>query len=288
VSQLIQLLAFGVAKGSYYALIALGYTMVYGIVKLINFAHGEVFMLGGFIGLGVFNLGAASLGWEAGGILPLAACLLVAALFTPLVGLSLERFGYRPLRDAPRLAPLITALGASFALQQFVAVFPDVSFDLFGATIRGLWVFMFGLAITLMVGLVAFIRRTRWGRAMRATAEDRDAARLMGVDVDRVVSLTFVIGSALAGIGGVLAGMHTGQIHFAMGFLAGIKAFTAAVLGGIGNIAGAVLGAYCLGILETYGAFYLGGQWQDVFAFAILILVLVFRPSGLLGERVAS
>jgi branched-chain amino acid transport system permease protein len=300
VSQLIQLLAFGVAKGSYYALIALGYTMVYGIVKLINFAHGEVFMLGAFVGLGVFNVGAASLGWEAGGLLPLAACLLVAALFTPLVGLSLERFGYRPLRDAPRLAPLITALGASFALQQFVAVFvtrefprypalfPDVSFEIGGATIRGLWVFMFGLAIALMVGLVTFIRRTRWGRAMRATAEDRDAARLMGVDVDRVVSLTFVIGSALAGIGGVLAGLHTGQAHFAMGFLAGIKAFTAAVLGGIGNISGAVLGAYCLGILETYGAYYLGGQWQDVFAFAILILVLVLRPSGLLGERVAS
>jgi branched-chain amino acid transport system permease protein len=300
VAQFIQLLAFGVAKGSYYALIALGYTMVYGIVKLINFAHGEVFMLGAFIGLGVFNLGAAGLGWEAGGLVPLVACLLVAALVTPVIGVGLERFAYRPLRDAPRLAPLITALGASFALQQFVAVFitrdfprypalfPDWSFDLFGASIRGLWLFMSGLALLLMVGLTAFIRATRWGRAMRATAEDRDTARLMGVDVDRVVALTFVIGSALAGVGGVLAGLHTGQAHFAMGFLAGLKAFTAAVLGGIGNINGAVLGAYLLGILETYGAFYLGGKWQDVFAFAILILVLTLRPSGLLGERVAA
>jgi branched-chain amino acid transport system permease protein len=298
--QFIQLLAFGVAKGSYYALIALGYTMVYGIIKLINFAHGEVFMIGAFVGLGVYNAGAAALGWEAGALLPLAVCLLAAAFVTPIVGVGLERLAYRPLRDAPRLAPLITALGASFALQQFVAVFvtrdypsypplfPDVSIPFLGATIRGLWVFMVVLSVVLMVGLGAFIRRTRWGRAMRATAEDRDTARLMGVDVDRIVALTFVIGSALAGIGGVLAGLHTGQANFYMGFLAGLKAFTAAVLGGIGNISGAVLGAYALGIVETYGAFYLGGNWQDVFAFAILIIVLVLRPTGLLGERVAS
>jgi branched-chain amino acid transport system permease protein len=300
VAQFVQLLAFGVAKGSYYALIALGYTMVYGIVKLINFAHGEVFMLGAFIGLGVFNVGASTLGWEAGAFLPLAVCLLLAAVITPVIGLGLERFAYRPLRDAPRLAPLITALGASIALQQFVAVFvtrdftrypalfPDVSFEIFGASIRGLWVFMVGLSVVLMAALAAFIKRTRWGKAMRATAEDRDTARLMGVDVDRVIALTFIIGSALAGIGGVLAGLHTGQAHFAMGFIAGLKAFTAAVLGGIGNIAGAVLGAYLLGVVETFGAFYLGGRWQDVFAFAILILVLVLRPTGLLGERVAS
>jgi branched-chain amino acid transport system permease protein len=300
VAQLVQLFAFGVAKGSYYALIALGYTMVYGIIKLINFAHGEVFMLGAFIGLGVFNAGSAAFGWQAGQLLPLIVCLVVPALVTPVIGLGLERFAYRPLRDAPRLAPLITALGASIALQQFVAVFvtrefpkypalfPDVSFDVFGASIRGLWVFMAVLALALMVGLAAFIRRTRWGKAMRATAEDRDTARLMGVDVDRVVALTFIIGSSLAGVAGVLAGMYTGQAHFAMGFLAGLKAFTAAVLGGIGNIAGAVLGAYVLGVLETFGAFYLGGRWQDVFAFAILIGVLVLRPTGLLGERVAA
>jgi branched-chain amino acid transport system permease protein len=300
VAQFIQLLAFGAAKGSYYALIALGYTMVYGIVKLINFAHGEVFMLGAFIGLGVFNLGAAGLGWEAGTLVPLVMCLLVAALITPLIGVGLERFAYRPLRDAPRLAPLITALGASFALQQFVAVFitrefpsypplfPDWSIDVFGAQIRGLWIFMATLALALMAALAWFIRRTRLGRAMRATAEDRDTARLMGVDVDRIVSLTFVIGSSLAGVGGVLAGLYTGQVNFTMGFLAGLKAFTAAVLGGIGNINGAVLGAYVLGVLETFGAFYLGGKWQDVFAFAILILVLTLRPTGLLGERVAA
>ena len=190
--------------------------------------------------------------------------------------------------------------GLCVALQQFVAVFitrefprypalfPDVSFQLFGATIRGLWVFMLVLSLGLMAGLGVFIRRTRWGRAMRASAEDRDTAQLMGVDVDRIIALTFIIGSALAGVGGVLAGMHTGQAHFAMGFLAGLKAFTAAVLGGIGNIAGAVLGAYVLGVVETFGAFWLGGKWQDVFAFAILVLVLTLRPTGLLGERVAA
>jgi branched-chain amino acid transport system permease protein len=300
VAQFVQLLAFGVAKGSVYALIALGYTMVYGIVKLINFAHGEVFMIGAFIGLGVFNAGAAAFGWQAGGLVPLIACLLIAGMVTPLVGLGLERLAYRPLRDAPRLAPLITALGASIFLQQFIAVFitrdfpqypqlfPDVSFQLFGATIRGVWVFMLVLSVALMAMLATFVRRSRSGRAMRAASEDRDTARLMGVDVDRIVALTFIIGSALAGIGGVLAGMHTGQAHFAMGFLAGLKAFTAAVLGGIGNIAGAVLGAYLLGVVETFGAFYLGGKWQDVFAFAILILVLTLRPTGLLGERVAA
>jgi branched-chain amino acid transport system permease protein len=300
VAQFIQLLAFGVAKGSYYALIALGYTMVYGIIRLINFAHGEVFMLGAFIGLGVFNAGASAFGWQAESFLPLIACLLAAALITPLVGLGLERFAYRPLRNAPRLAPLITALGASIALQQFVAVFvtrnyvgyprlfPDVSFEIAGANIRGLWLFMLAVAVTLMGALAWFVRATRSGRAMRATAEDRDTARLMGIDVDRIVALTFIIGSALAGVGGVLAGLHTGQINFYMGFLAGLKAFTAAVLGGIGNIAGAVLGAYVLGVLETFGSYWLGGQWQDVFAFALLITFLVLRPTGLLGERVAG
>jgi branched-chain amino acid transport system permease protein len=298
VAEIIQQLANGITKGSFYALIALGYTMVYGIIQLINFAHGEVFMLGAFIGLWTFNFGASAFGWGAGSYIALLMVLLIPTLTTPLVGVGLERFAYRPLRNAPRLAPLITALGASFALQQLVAVFytrgfpaypklfPDGSITIGGAQIKYLWIFMVVLSLLLMVALTAFIRATRLGKAMRATAEDRDTARLMGINVDMTIALTFIIGSALAGIGGVLAGMYLGQVNFFMGFIAGLKAFTAAVLGGIGNIGGAVLGAFLLGILETFGARYLGGQWQNVFAFAVLILVLVFRPTGLLGERV--
>jgi len=300
VDELIQQLANGVTKGSYYALIALGYTMVYGIIQLINFAHGEVFMLGAFIGLWTFNFGASNFGWSGTSLVALVVVLLMATLLTPLVGLSLERFAYRPLRHAPRLAPLITALGASFALQQLVAVFysrsflsfpdlfPNVSIQVGGASIQLLWVFMVALAVVLTLALTIFIRTTRLGKAMRATAEDPDTARLMGINVDMIIALTFIIGSALAGVGGVMAGMYLGQVNFFMGFIAGLKAFTAAVLGGIGNIAGAVLGAFLLGVLETFGAAYLGGQWQDVFAFGVLILVLVFRPTGLLGERVAA
>jgi branched-chain amino acid transport system permease protein len=300
VDELIQQLANGVTKGSYYALIALGYTMVYGIIQLINFAHGEVFMLGAFIGLWTFNFGASTFGWGGTSLVALVVVLLMAMLVTPLIGVSLERFAYRPLRHAPRLAPLITALGASFALQQMVAVFysrsflsfpdlfPNTAFQLAGARIQLLWVFMIGLALLLTFTLTAFIRTTRLGKAMRATAEDQDTARLMGINVDQIIALTFIIGSALAGVGGVMAGMYLGQVNFFMGFIAGLKAFTAAVLGGIGNIGGAVLGAFLLGILETFGAAYLGGQWQDVFAFGVLILVLVFRPTGLLGERVSG
>jgi branched-chain amino acid transport system permease protein len=274
--------------------------MVYGIIQLINFAHGEVFMLGAFIGLWTFNFGATTFGWGGTSLIALVVVLLMATLLTPLVGLSLERFAYRPLRHAPRLAPLITALGASVALQQLVAVFysrsflafpdlfPNASFHIGGARIQVLWVFMVALAVALTLTLATFIRTTRLGKAMRATAEDPDTARLMGINVDQIIALTFIIGSALAGIGGVLAGMYIGQVNFSMGFIAGLKAFTAAVLGGIGNIAGAVLGAFLLGVLETFGAAYLGGQWQDVFAFCVLILVLVFRPTGLLGERVSA
>jgi branched-chain amino acid transport system permease protein len=300
VADLIQPLVNGITKGSYYALIALGYTMVYGIIQLINFAHGEVYMLGAFIGLWTFHFGATNFGWTSGSLMALFVILLVAVLLTPVVGMSLERLAYRPLRNAPRLAPLITALGASFVLQQLVAVFysrdflpfprlfPDTGFTFIGITIKWLWVFMIVLALVLMGGLGAFIRSTRLGKAMRATAEDRDTARLMGIDVDRIILLTFVLGSALAGVGGVLTGLYIGQVNFFMGFIAGLKAFTAAVLGGIGNLTGAVLGAFLLGILESYGTHFLGGQWQDVFAFGVLILVLVFRPTGLLGERVSG
>ena len=293
-----QLVWNGVFVGSFYALVALGYSMVYGIIKLLNFAHGDIYMLGAFVGFAALT--------SVGGIpasmslFALLIVMLLSMLLTGVAGVAIERLAYRPLRHAPRLAPLITALGASFALQQLVAVFysrgqlafpdlfPNTSFSILGANIQVLWVFMVGLALLLTFILTAFIRTTRLGKAMRATAEDPDTARLMGINVDQIIALTFIIGSALAGVGGVLAGMYLGQINFFMGFIAGLKAFTAAVLGGIGNIGGAVLGAFLLGILETFGAAYLGGEWQDVFAFGVLILVLVFRPTGLLGERVAG
>ena len=290
--EFVQQLANGVTKGSYYALIALGYTMVYGIIQLINFAHGEVFMLGAMIGLWTFNFGASAFGWSGTSLVALVVVMAMATLLTPVV--SLERFAYRPLRNAPRLAPLITALGASFALQQLVAVFysrsflsfpdlfPNTSFNLLGARIQTLWVFMIAVALLLTFTLTAFIRTTRLGKAMRATAEDPDTARLMGINVDMIVALTFIIGSALAGVGGVLAGMYIGQVNFFMGFIAGLKAFTAAVLGGIGNIGGAVLGAFLLGILETLGAAYLRG---------VAGRVRLRRPhpgAGLPADRVAG
>ena len=296
-AQFIQLLANGIAKGSYYALIALGYTMVYGIIQLINFAHGDIFMLGAFVGLWVFNFGATNLGFHAGSIPTLIVILLVPALAMPLVGVSLERFAYRPLRNAPRLAPLITALGASIVLEQLVAVFytkgpvpypaklfPDHTFHVFGASIRLLYFFMVVLSLGLMFLLSTFVRATRLGKAMRATAEDRDTARLMGINVDQIIALTFVIGSALAGVGGVMRGMYLGQIDFFMGFIGGLKAFTAAVLGGIGNITGAVLGGFVIGFIENFASSIGQSRWSEFLVFMILTFVLIFKPSGLFGQ----
>jgi branched-chain amino acid transport system permease protein len=301
----LQQLINGLVLGSLYALVALGYTMVYGILELINFAHGEIVMLGAMIALAVLAALAGS--GLPGGVLILIA-LATAMPACMMAGFLIERVAYRPLRRAPRLAALITAIGMSIVLQNLAMIiwgrqyisFPPVievhAYNLAGAAITNLQiVILFAAAIT-MITLHLLVNRSRLGRAMRATAQNPEAAALMGVDVNRVISATFVIGSALAAVAGLLVAAYYGLGHYAMGFTLGLKAFTAAVLGGIGNIRGAMLGGILLGIIESLGAGYigdlsggfLGSHYQDIFAFFVLILVLVFRPSGLLGERVAD
>ncbi len=279
-----------------YALIAIGYTMVYGIIELINFAHGEVFMTGAFAGLLVVG---ALAGGAPGGV-ALALALVAAMAFCGALGVLLERVAYRPLRRAPRLAPLITAIGASFFIQNAVMLtfgsqprsfpFPSSAPLLVVGQVRvaGSQALIVGVAVALMAALHLFIRRTRTGRAMRACAQDQDAAWLMGVDVNRIIAVTFLLGSILAGAGGVLYALRYGSVDFFMGYLVGIKAFTSAVLGGIGNIPGAMLGGVLLGLIEGIGAGWLSSQWKDVIAFAILVLVLLIKPSGLLGERIVE
>jgi branched-chain amino acid transport system permease protein len=293
--------------GSIYALVALGYTMVYGILELINFAHGEVTMFGAMICLAVMD---ALLGSQLGlpGMVVLLVGLVAAIAVCMGLGFSIERVAYRPLRRAPRLAALITAIGVSIVLQNvamltwgkqyvtFPAVLPTVRYELLGATITNLQISIVLLSCALMAGLLLLVHRTALGRAMRATAQSPEVAGLMGINANRVISATFVIGAALAAVAGVMVAAYYGLAHYYMGFLLGLKAFTAAVLGGIGNIAGAMLGGVLLGLIESLGAGYigpltggfLGSHYQDVFAFFVLILVLVFRPSGLLGERVGE
>jgi len=293
--------------GSVYALIALGYTMVYGILELINFAHGEVVMIGAMVTLAVVNALMAS-GVDLPGIIIVVTGLLVAVPVCMALGFAIERIAYRPLRRAPRLAPLITAIGVSIVLQNvamiiwgrqyisFPAILPVTHHEIGGAVVTDLQIFIFLLAVMLMAGLVLLVQKTRIGRAMRATAQAPEIAGLMGVNVNSVISFTFILGSALAAVAGVMVSAYYGIAHYYMGFLLGLKAFTAAVLGGIGNIAGAMLGGLLLGVIESMAAGYigdltggfLGSHYQDVFAFFVLIGVLVFRPSGLLGERVAE
>ena len=303
----LQQLVNGLVLGSIYALVALGYTMVYGILELINFAHGEVTMIGAMVALTIISL---LLGVAPGlpGVLVVLAGIVVAIPACMLLGYTIEKVAYRPLRKAPRLAPLITAIGVSIILQNlamliwgrqylsFPRILPEGGHVLLGANISNLQIFIVALSLLVMAGLVFLVQRTRLGRAMRATAQSKEVAALMGVNVDSVISATFLIGSAIAAIAGVMVSAYYGLAHYYMGFMLGLKAFSAAVLGGIGNIAGAMLGGMLLGIIEALGAGYigdltggfLGSHYQDVFAFFVLILVLVFRPSGLLGERVAS
>jgi len=304
---LIQQIINGLVLGSVYALVALGYTMVYGILQLINFAHGEVLMIGAMVALTVLHL----LGMVAPD-LPMAVQLLVATLVAipvcMLLSAGIERVAYRPLRNSPRLAPLITAIGVSIVLQTLAMiiwspnprVFPDLlpttPFEIGGALLAPKQILILVVASLSMVGLLMLINRTRLGRAMRAVSENPRIASLMGVNPDQIITATFMMGAALAAIAGVLVAMNYNIAHFTMGFMLGLKAFTAAVLGGIGNLAGAVAGGLLLGIIESLGAGYigdltggfLGSHYQDIFAFAVLILVLVFRPSGLLGERVSD
>ncbi len=292
----------GLVLGSIYALVALGYTMVYGILGLINFAHGEVVMIGAMVALAAIH---ALTGTPLPGPVIVLMGLLIAIPACMLLGYGIERVAYRPLRHAPRLAPLITAIGVSIVLQnlamiiwgrQYIAfppLLPNDAYVIAGASITLLQIFIFLLATAIMTGLIFLVKRTRLGRAMRATAQNPEVAGLMGVNVNSVISATFIIGSALAAVAGLMVGAYYGLAHYYMGFLLGLKAFSAAVLGGIGNLGGAMLGGLLLGIIESLGAGYigpltggvLGSHYQDVFAFFVLILVLVFRPSGLLGER---
>lgn len=297
----------GLVLGSVYALVALGYTMVYGILQLINFAHGEVLMVGAMTAVTVVNLLQKSAPGIPG---PILLIIGIGCAIPVCVALSLviERVAYRPLRNAPRLAPLITAIGASIVIQTLAMmiwkpnpiVFPDLlstePIELGGALLAPKQALILVVSAVMMGGLLLLVYRTRLGRAMRATAENPRIAALMGVDANRVIALTFAIGAALAAVAGVLVAMNYNIAQFAMGFMPGLKAFTAAVLGGIGNLAGAVVGGLLLGIIESLGAGYigdltggfLGSHYQDIFAFVVLIGVLLLRPSGLLGERVAD
>jgi len=305
VDVLLQQVINGLILGSLYALVALGYTMVYGILELINFAHGEIVMLGAMVAVTVLALLAAA---GVPGFLALPLALAAAACACVLTGVLVERIAYRPLRGAPRLAPLITAIGVSIVLQNLAMIiwgrqylsFPPVLevevYDWLGASVTNLQIIIVAVAATIMAGLLLLVQRTRLGRAMRATAQNREVAGLMGVDVNRVIAATFAVGSALAAVAGLLVAAYYGIAHYNMGFILGLKAFTAAVLGGIGNIPGALLGGLLLGVIESLGAGYigdltggfLGSHYQDIFAFFVLILVIVFRPSGLLGERVGE
>ena len=292
----------GLVQGSIYALVALGYTMVYGIMGLINFAHGEVVMIGTLTAITVAgSLLAAGMPPALAGL----AALIAATLLCMALGWGLERIAYRPLRNAPRLTPLITAIGMSIILQNlamilwgrnyqtFPPLFPKVNFELVGVHFTAVQVIIVVLSATTMLGLTLLVYRTKLGMAMRATAQNPAVAGLMGVNSNRVISAAFVIGSALAALAGIMVGAYYEIAHYQMGFMLGLKAFTAAVLGGIGNLVGAMAGGILLGLIEALGAGYigdltggfLGSHYQDIFAFMVLIVVLMFRPSGLFGEK---
>ncbi len=301
----IQQILNGLVLGSMYALVALGYTMVYGIINLINFAHGEVLMVGALVSWTVVSA-LADTGWP--GWLILLISVLAAILICAMLNFTIEKLAYKPLRNAPRLAPLITAMGVSLLLQTlamiiwkpnpkpFPIVLPNDPIDLGGPVISVTQILILALTAIILAVLMWLVNRTKLGRAMRATAENPRVAALMGVRPDMVISATFVIGAVLAAVAGVMWAANYGVVQHSMGFLPGLKAFTAAVLGGIGNLAGAVVGGILLGLVEALGAGYLGdltggvlgSQYADIFAFLALILVLTLRPSGLLGERVAD
>jgi branched-chain amino acid transport system permease protein len=307
----------GITLGSLYALVALGYTLVYGILLMINFAHSELFMSGAFVGLGVMTVLTSSkmaerfpvlvpaqaffTGSGVGVFFMLAIVFLVSMIVVGLMGVIIERFAYRPLRHAPRLAPLISAVGVSIFLSNAVLLwvsaeqipFPNpigngTAFTIGTVGVSTLKVIIFVTAMVLLAGLDTFVGHSRFGKAMRATSQDREAAGLMGIDINFAIMLAFFIGPALGAVAGIFNGMYYGSIVFSMGFLPGLKAFTAAVLGGIGNLRGAMLGGFVLGIAESLASGFISTGYKDVIAFAILILVLIFRPGGLLGESVVE
>jgi branched-chain amino acid transport system permease protein len=291
---LLELFLGGLTRGSIYALIALGYTMVYGIIELINFAHGEIYMIGAFTALIVASV-LNMMGVNQATVILLAVSL--AVVYACAYGFTVEKIAYKPLRRAPRLSALISAIGMSLFLQNYVllaqtsdylpfpSLIPDFAFwEPYAHLIGSTELIILVTTAVIMLLLTLLIRFTRMGKAMRAAAQDRTMAALVGVDVNQVISVTFIVGSATAAVGGVLIASHIGQINFYIGFLAGIKAFVAAVLGGIGSIPGAVLGGLVLGCAESFFAGYISSDYEDVFAFVFLVLVLVFRPSGLLGR----
>ncbi len=297
--QFFQQLLNGLAVGGIYALVALGYTMVYGVLKLINFAHGDLFTIGAYLGLTL--LASCNLS----GMLPLPVAVLavfvMVALLAALIGFLLERAAYRPLRNAGRLSAVVSALGASIFFQNAIMLIygarvyvypdflrPDFTVHVFGMAVPGVRLLVIAASVLLMLGLSAFIQRTRTGAAIRAVAMDPGAARLMGINVDRVISLVFLIGPGLGGAAGLMVGIYYGQIDFTMGWSYGLKAFTAAILGGIGNIPGAMLGGLLLGVIEALAAGYIAIAWKDAIAFLVLILILIIRPTGILGERTAD
>jgi branched-chain amino acid transport system permease protein len=294
----------GLTVGAIYALVALGYTMVYGIIELINFAHGDVFMVGAFSSMFVLS---NVLGQQDAVSNPILLVLLVVITFVltmafmGVLGVLIERFAYRPLRNAPRLAPLITAIGVSFILQNGIQILygpspintpqiisPIARVSIAGVDVGIVNIFVVVVSVLLMIALQVFVNRTRLGRAMRSTAQDREAAQLMGVDINRTIAATFFIGSALAGAAGVVQGFYYGNIAFDLGFQAGLKAFTAAVLGGIGNITGAALGGFIIGFVEVTAAAFGLFVWAQAAVFAVLIITLVFRPTGLLGQQLGE
>jgi branched-chain amino acid transport system permease protein len=302
-AQLPQQLVNGLTLGAVYALIALGYSMVYGVLQLLNFAHGDVYMVGAFIGLAVFTWLVPASGPLIAPALIIALMIAAAMVGCGLLGVAIEQFAYRPLRNAPRLAPLISALGVSFFLQNAVQLTLTAKYRTYATeklvpigSIINLGVVRFSVtrgfvvlsAILLMIVLQYLVRQTKLGKAMRAVATDREAAAMMGIDVDQVIVYTFFIGSALAGAAGVLNCIVFTQVWNFMGFTAGLKGFTAAVIGGIGNIPGAMLGGFLLGLTEAFAVGFISSTYKDVIAFVVLILILLIRPRGLLGARIAQ
>jgi len=294
----LELFLGGLTRGSIYALIALGYTMVYGIIQLINFAHGEIYMIGAMTALIVASV-LGLWGWNSAVIVILA--FVFAIVYSCAYGFTVEKIAYKPLRNAPRLSALISAIGMSLFLQNYVmlaqtpefmpfeSLIPEFAFwEPYAHIITAVEMTIIVTTVIVMILLGMLIKFTKIGKAMRATAQDKIMASLVGINVNRVISTTFVVGSATAAIGGVLIACHVGQINFFIGFMAGLKAFIAAVLGGIGSIPGAVLGSLVLGISESLFTGYFWSEYEDVFAFTILVIILIFRPSGILGKDETS
>lgn len=298
--QLLQQLINGVTIGAFYALVALGYTMVYGVLKLINFAHGDLFMWGAYVGLTSLSGLLALL--AGGGYLAIFPTAVIVMVTIAMVGVLVERIAYRPLRSAGRLAPVISALGVAFILESLARNIYGASYKTYPAGIvpAGRVEILSGVRVSLMQAIVLlvsfllmavlylFVYRTRIGTAMRAVSLDHEVSRLMGIDVDRIITIVFLIGPGLGGLAGLIVALYYGSFDFTLGWIFGLKAFISAILGGIGNIPGAMVGGMILGIVETLGAGYVSPQWKDVIAYVILILILIFRPTGLLGERVAE